>query len=111
MFVLPFTFVMMVFLTLVLSVHAWWAHSSHADTQELSLSPESIGFRGRDGSGTLPWSAYHCFKETRCSFILWNSRTSAWAMLPKRAFTSQEEIHRCRDLLARHLRKSRWFFA
>jgi hypothetical protein len=109
MFVLPSLLVMMVFLILVISVHAWWTHSRHAVPQELSLSAESISFSGRDGSGTLPWSFYQCFKETRWSFILWNPRTSAWTMFPKRAFASEEDSRRCRDLLARHLLESQWF--
>jgi hypothetical protein len=110
MFVIPSLLVMMVFLTLVFSVHAWWTHSRNAVPQELSLSRESIAFSGRDGSGTLPWSVYGRFQETRWSFILWNPRTSAWTMFPKRAFTSEEDMRRCRDILSRHLQQSRWFF-
>jgi hypothetical protein len=110
MFGLPILLVMMVVLILVLSVRAWWTHSRNAVPQELSLSAVSIAFSGPEGSGTLPWSVYHCFKETRWSFILWNSRTSAWTMFPKRAFRSEEDLRRCRELLARHLLQSRWFF-
>jgi hypothetical protein len=110
MFVLPSLLVMMVVVILVFSVRAWWMHSRNAVPQELSLSPESIAFSGRDASGTLPWSVYDCFKETRWSFILWNSRTSAWTMFPKRAFTSEEDMRRCRELLSRQLQQSRWFF-
>jgi hypothetical protein len=110
MFVLPFLLVMMVVVIIVFSVHAWWTHSRNAVPQELSLSPESIAYSGRDGSGTLPWSVYDCFKETRWSFILWKSRTSAGTMFPTRAFTSEEDMCRCRDLLSRHLQQSRWFF-
>ncbi len=110
MFVLPFLLVNMMFVTLVVSVRPWWLHSKIAVPQELSLSLESIAFSGPDGSGTLPWSVYDRFKETRWSFIVWNSRTSAWTMFPKRAFTSEEDLRQCRDLLSRQLQPSRWFF-
>jgi hypothetical protein len=30
-------------------------------------------------------------------------------MFPKRAFATPEDLSRFRDLLARHLRRSRWF--
>jgi hypothetical protein len=110
MFVLPFWLIMMVCLTLVLSVHGWWVHLRNAAPQELSLSSESIAFSGRDGSGTLPWSVYDCFQETRWSFILWKSRTSGWTIFPKRAFTSEADMRRCRDLLSQYLQQSRWFF-
>jgi len=109
-FVLPFLLAMMVVVIIVFSVHAWWTHSRNAVPQELSLSPESITYSGRDGSGTLPWSVYDCFKETRWSFILWRSRTSAGTMFPVLEFTSEEDMCRCRDLLSRHLQQSRWFF-
>src|SRR5262249_37816195 len=110
LFVLPSLLVMMAFLILVMSVHGWWTHSKNAVPQDLSLTPESIAFSGRDGSGTLPWSVYDRFQETRWSFILWNSRASAWTMFPKRAFTSEEDMRRCRDFLSQHLQQSRWFF-
>jgi hypothetical protein len=110
MFALPFLLVMNLVLISVASVRAWWVHSRKAVPQELSLSPESIAFSNRDGSGNLPWSVYQYFKETRCSFILWNSRTSAWMMFPKRAFRSQEDMYKFIVLLSRHLQPSRWFF-
>jgi hypothetical protein len=109
-FVLPSLLVMAAFLILVISVHSWWTYSRTAVPQELSLPPDSIGFSGPDGDGTRPWSLYNRFKETRRSFVLWNARTSAWAQLPKRAFRSEDDVQRCRDLLSRHLQPSRWFF-
>jgi hypothetical protein len=110
MVVLPFLLATMAVVVLVVSIRAWWLHSRHAVPQELSLSPESITFSGRDGSGSLPWTVYDRFKETRWSFIFWNSRNSTWTMFPKRAFPSEEETRRCRDLLSGRLQQSRWFF-
>ena len=69
-----------------------------------------MAFSGPDGSGTLAWSVYDRFKETRWNFILWNSRTSAWTIFPKRAFASEGDLDRCRDLLSENLRRSRWYF-
>jgi hypothetical protein len=109
MFVLPSIFVMMAFLILVGSVHSWLTHSKHSPPQEVALSEESIVFSGRDASGTLPWTAYPCYRETPWSFILWNPSGGASTMLPKRAFTTSDDVQRCRDLLARHLRRSWWF--
>jgi hypothetical protein len=110
LFVIPFLLLMTVVVILVSAVRGWWLHARNAVSQELSLSPESITFSGQDGSGAVSWSVYDRFKETRWSFILWNSRTSAWTMFPKRAFVSDEDRRRCHELLERHLQPSRWFF-
>jgi hypothetical protein len=109
-FVLPSLLVMNAFLILVISVNAWWTLSRGAVPQDVSLSEESIAFSSRDASGTLPWSTYPYFKETRWSFILWNRRTSGWMMFPKREFASDDDTNRCREILKRNLVESRWFF-
>jgi hypothetical protein len=110
MFEVPFLFVMMAVMTLVISVYTWRLHAKYLLPQELVLSDNSLEFSGADGQGVLPWSTYTRYKETCWSFILWNPRTSLWTMLPKRAFASRNDLERCRSLLARHLLRSRWFF-
>jgi len=92
---------------LIFSFHAWRAHVKYSVLQEIALSEEYIAFAGADASGTLPWTTFMYYKETWWSFILW--RGSFWMVFPKRAFTSWDDLSRCRELLDRHLRQSRWF--
>jgi hypothetical protein len=107
MFALPFFLVSVTMVILISSVHAWRSHARYTGPQEITLSEESVAFAGTDGSGTVPWTRFEHYKETPWSFILW--RGSLWMMLPKRAFTSCDDLTRCRYLLERHLQQSRWF--
>ena len=109
-FEVPFLLVMMVVIVLVISVHTWRLHVKYLVAQSLLLSDVSIEFSGEDGQGVLPWSSYTRYKETRWSFILWNPRNSLWTMIPKRSFSSADDLKRGRALLHRHLVRSRWFF-
>ncbi|HWY76128.1 MAG TPA: YcxB family protein [Verrucomicrobiae bacterium] len=109
MFMLPFMMVMSVFVVVLASFYKWRSHAKYLTPQELGLSEESIHVASQDGSATLPWTAYQCFKETGRSFILWNRR-NVWLLLPKRALAPGDNVERCRFLLTRHLRQSRWFF-
>jgi hypothetical protein len=110
LFMLPMLLVTMAIAVLLASFLAWWTHSRKAATEDIALMADSMAFSGRDGAGTVQWSADQRFKETRWSFIVWNSRTSAWIMIPKRAFSSEDDVLRCRELLRRNLQHSRWFF-
>ena len=92
---------------LIFSALTWRLQAQYLGPQEIALSEESVAFAGTDGSGTVPWTRFKHYKETPWSFIVW--RGSLWMMFPKRAFTSWEDLSRCRDLLERHLRRSRWF--
>jgi hypothetical protein len=109
-FVLPFFGLMIVFIMLVGSVHSWLTNRKYSVPQDIALSEDSIIFSGGDASGNVPWTAYRCYKETPWSFILWNPGKPVWTMFPKRAFSSSDDVNGCRDLLARHLTHSRWFF-
>jgi hypothetical protein len=109
-FVLPFFGLMIAFVMLVGSVHTWLTNRKFSVPQDVALSENSIVFSGGDASGNVPWTAYRHYKETAWSFILWNPGNPAWTVFPKRAFESPDDVQRCRDLLARHLIRSRWFF-
>ncbi len=109
LFQVPFLFVMMAVLIVVISVYSWLSQIRHSDAQEVAISEESLIFQGALAQGALPWTAYARYKETPWSFIVWNPANSAWVMFPKRAFKSADDLRRCRELLARHLAYSRWF--
>jgi len=109
MVVLPFMAVLAVMCLLITSIKTWRAHTKYLAPQGLSLGEESIHFAGPDGTGVLPWTTYACFKETRWGFIVWKGWRSVWLLLPKRSFASAGDVQRCRELLSRHLRPSRWF--
>lgn len=109
MFEIPFLLVMVAMVVVISATYAWFAHRKALTHQDVALSEAGIEFAGRDGSGFLPWTTYPCYKETRWSFIVWNGRQS-WFMLPKREFEPPNGVNRCRELLAQHLRRSRWFF-
>jgi hypothetical protein len=108
-FILPFFGLMIPFMILVGSVKSWLENRKYYAVQDVALSEDSIIFRGGDGSGTLPWTAFTRYKETPWSFIIWNPAGWRWMMFPKRAFTSPDHVQRCRDLFARHLAYSRWY--
>jgi hypothetical protein len=111
MFQLPFMFIMMGVLTVVISVHSWLSQIKYCRPQDVAMSDESLIFSGVDARGTVPWTFYTRYKETPWNFIVWKPGSSAWAMFPKRAFTARDDVNRCRAILARHLAYSRWFFA
>jgi YcxB-like protein len=110
MFMLPFTFVMAGMIISIATIHPWLSHKKHLIPCEVALSTDSITSANSDGFSVLPWTNYKRYKETRRCFIMWNPQNRLWVLLPRRAFVSPGEWERCRELLARHLRKSRWFF-
>jgi ABC-type transport system involved in cytochrome c biogenesis permease subunit len=110
MIMLPFMALMVIGMILLASFVHWRQHKKYLTEQQVILSGKSIRMISGDADGTLPWSAYPRYKKTRRNFILWNPRSRAWVMLPKRAFASKDEIERCRMLLASNSRPSRWYF-
>src|SRR5262249_15420930 len=109
-FELPLLLGLTAMIILLSAIKSWFAHRHYLISQEWSFSDDAITFSGRDGNGILPWTTYTRYKETRWSFILWNPVGWAWMMFPKRAFASPTDVQLCHSLLARHLRRSRWFF-
>lgn len=110
MFMLPFLLVMMLVVIVLGSLKSWFTHRRYSVPQDVELSEETIAFSGALGKGSLPWTTYTRYKETRWSFILWNHGTSVWTMIPKRVLTLDDDLRRCRVLLERRLARSRWFF-
>jgi hypothetical protein len=106
----PFVLVMATMVVMLTSIYHWRAHTQYLVPQELVLSNEGIAFSSQDESGTLAWTIYPRFKETRWSFILWQPRSSVWLLLPKRSFASIDDVRRCEALLTTHLHRSPWFF-
>jgi hypothetical protein len=89
------------------SVRSWRFHVNYVGPQTITLSEQSVAYSGMDGSAILPWTSFKYYKETRWLFILW--RGSHWIVMPKRSFTSTDELSWCRELLDQHLEQSRWF--
>jgi hypothetical protein len=106
-FVIPFSLICMTMIVMMFSILAWRMNAKYARSQEVTLSEQSLAFSSPDGSGVLPWTNFEHYKETPWHFIVW--RGSRWIMLPKRSFTSWNDLNRCRDLLDHHLKQSRWF--
>lgn len=101
---------MLVFLTLFIAWQSWRTDAKYLSPRQVVLTDECLFGTGKDCDSRLPWTTYKYYLEnTRC-FLVWNSRGQAWDMFPKRAFSSAADIERCRELLQRHLKKSRWFF-
>ena len=108
LFMLPILLGIMPVAILVISFVNWRSYAKYHGPQEVAFSEESIAFTGADGYGTTDWASYKFYKETPWSFVLWQGLQSM--MFPKRAFATPGDLRRFRDLLARHLRRSRWFF-
>lgn len=95
-------------ITPFVAIIRWMKHINSHSPQELALSDESIKFHSRDGSGVLSWSTFKYYKETPWCFFLFQG--AQFITLPKRAVTSAQDLIRCRDLIARHSKRSFWFF-
>jgi hypothetical protein len=110
LFLLPIFTVVAAGILPFMTFNAWRSDQKYLVPRQLVLGKERLDFAGPDGNGFIPWTTFKHFKENRWSFFVWNPSGQQWDMFPKRAFTSAKDIERCRALLQRHLRRSRWFF-
>lgn len=101
---------MMTAVFFVMTFVAWRSEIKYLEPRQVVLAAEHLAFAGADGQGTMPWTTYTHYLENRWSFFIWKPGARVWDMFPKRAFTSASEIDRCRELLQRHLKPSRWFY-
>jgi hypothetical protein len=69
---------------------------------QLTLTPESLGFRTATIDSTLKWTHYSRFFETGKAFILVYGR-GMYTVIPKRALADEGELRELRDLLSRAL--------
>jgi hypothetical protein len=94
----------------LLVVFSWFSQGRSIPDQTVTLVKASLVVSSKDGSATLPWTTFTRYKETPWSFLVWRIRPATWLMLPKSVFPSLRAIEDCRELLARHLKRSTWFF-
>ena len=109
-FVIPASVAGSAVLVTFLTTYSWFTHRKENRLHTISLGEESVTVATKDGTGTLAWTTFTRYKETPWSFLVWNNSTGNWLMLPKSAFPSLKALEDCRELLARRLRKSTWFF-
>ena len=70
--------------------------------QEFRFMEEGVDVRDATGEGKLDWKAWMKFRETRQFFLLYPAARLVM-LIPKRAFTGQEQIAEFRELLKRKL--------
>jgi YcxB-like protein len=109
-FALPASVVGSAVLVSFLTTYSWFTHRKEHGQHTISLGKESVTVATKDGTGTLAWTTFTRYKETPWSFLVWNISPGNWLMLPKSAFPSINALEDCRELLARRLRRSTWFF-
>jgi hypothetical protein len=93
----------------IVATQFWLAHRGHFKRRTVRLNDASLALAESDGMSEVPWSAFAHYKETPWSFLAWKGRQN-WLLLPKSAFPSIPAQERCRELFARHLKRSTWFF-
>ncbi len=108
--VLPASVVGSAVLVTFFTTYSWFTHRKEHGRHTISLGEESVSVATKDGAGTLSWTTFTRYKETPWSFLVWNNSPGNWLMLPKSAFPSIKALEDCRELLARRLRRSTWFF-
>jgi len=109
LFMIPFWSLATVVFVVVFAIRNWFLHRKNLTSQDWAFSESGIHFSDDHSSGSVPWTTYEHFKETKGSFILWHRKNRAWVLLPKRDFASPEDAQRCRWLIEGHLRRARWF--
>jgi Ca2+/Na+ antiporter len=107
-FALPIFTAMLAIILPIGAFFTWHSHAKYLPPRQFVLSAERIGIAEPDGTGFIPWETYKYWLENRRCFVIWKGRH--WDMFPKRAFTSQAEVEKCRAFLQQNLKRSRWFF-
>jgi YcxB-like protein len=116
-FGLPATLITAIFMVIMMAMHSRRRHRSVLVQQCVRLGETTLTLASSEGAAIVPWTRFTHYKETPWSFFLWRiapgslPRTEVWLMLPKSAFPSADATEKCRELLARHLKRSTWFFA
>jgi YcxB-like protein len=66
-----------------------------------TVSSSGVRVQGERGEGTSPWNAYQRVRETRDLFLLYAQSNFA-IIVPKRCFSSPDEIERYRQIIRRY---------
>jgi hypothetical protein len=102
--------ILLVILSVFMATTQWWLTlRRQLKRRTVRLRASSITFIENGATSTVPWTVYTHFKETPWSFLAWRGNRN-WLLLPKSAFSSIAAQERCRELFARHLKPSTWFF-
>ncbi len=107
-FEIPWLLAMTPLLIAVGTLAPWLQCIRNRVAQSFLLSEDGLAVESRRGHAYISWARFTGYRETWWSFIVW--RGFQWVLLPKRCFNSQEDLARCRDILARNVRRSCWFF-
>jgi hypothetical protein len=107
-FMLPIFTAGMAIMLPVVAFFTWRSDTKYLPPRQFVLSAGQIGMAEPDGTAFAPWTAYKYWRESQSCFVIWKGQH--WDMFPKRAFTSQADIEKCRTFLQQNLKRSRWFF-
>ena len=102
-------FGLLVAVILLRTLLEWLSERRHHGLRRIVVSSDEIRCDDDLEHGAISWSALANYMENRWAFFIWDARRLSWQMIPKRAFASVADLDRCRDLLSRRLRPSRWF--
>ena len=84
----------------------WKSNPSIREPVNLEVSEEGINSQGATFQSAIKWQIFTKFLESKNLFILYQSN-NLFNMIPKRAFSSDEQIEQFRDLLRTMIVKSR----
>jgi hypothetical protein len=107
-FVVPFLLVMAPLVIVVGTLGGWLSNLDQV-SQTVFVSEEGLTANSQKGQAHISWAHFTGHRETWWSFILWRG-FHVWVLIPKRGFNSQEELARGREIFAKNVPRSRWFF-
>ncbi|MHC4401016.1 MAG: YcxB family protein [Planctomycetota bacterium] len=110
-FMVPLLVVFETMIVFVAATHAWLGHRRSLVRQTVTLTELGLSHTSVDGQTTTGWQTPTRYKETPWSFIVWWPGTQMWLLLPKRAFSTSDDVIRCREILATHAKRSAWYFS
>jgi hypothetical protein len=78
----------------------WNRHPSLGETKKMSISDKGITIQKNNHEESRIWEQYYRIVETKELFLIYFiSELETYQIIPKRAFKSEEELNRFRDLL------------
>lgn len=84
----------------------WKSNPSIREPVNIEVTEEGIDFEGATFKSAIKWQIYTNFLESKNLFMLYQSN-NLFNMIPKRAFSSNEQINQFRDLIGRMIVKNR----